>query len=77
VQDVLNDPHFKQRQIFCDGVHPHAGPFTYVGQPGIVEGQPFEVRYPAPLLGEHTDQVLREIGSTDAELDRWRTLGVI
>jgi len=77
VQDVFNDPHFKQRQIFCDAVHPHAGPFTYVGQPGIVEGQPFEVRYPAPLLGEHTDQVLREIGCTDAELDRWRQLGII
>jgi crotonobetainyl-CoA:carnitine CoA-transferase CaiB-like acyl-CoA transferase len=58
------------RNIFVEGHHPHAGPFTYVGEAAKVAGQTYEVRYPAPLLGEHTRELLREVGVTDAELDR-------
>ena len=34
-------------------------------------------RGPAPTLGQHTDEVLRELGVTDAELDRLRADHVI
>jgi crotonobetainyl-CoA:carnitine CoA-transferase CaiB-like acyl-CoA transferase len=68
VGELLDDPHMKQRQIFFEGVHPHAGEFTYVGSPAVVGDQPYEVRHPAPLLGEHTDELLREIGLSAAEI---------
>ena len=42
-------------------MHPHAGPFTLVGWPAPIDGQPFEVTRHAPLLGEHTDEILAEL----------------
>jgi crotonobetainyl-CoA:carnitine CoA-transferase CaiB-like acyl-CoA transferase len=43
-----------------EGRHPDAGPFTYVGEAARVAGQTYEVRYPAPGLGEHTWSILGE-----------------
>ena len=69
ITDLPDDPHMQQRQIFFDGEHPHAGPFTYVGQPAVIEGQTYSVWRPAPLLGEHTRDVLGDLGVSAEELD--------
>ena len=71
INEAKDDPHLVTRHIIVDDEHPHAGPFTYVGEAGKVRGQPYEVRYPAPLLGEHTRQILAgELGLSETELDR-------
>ena len=62
LSDLLDDPHLKKRNILVEAEHPRAGAFTYVGEAVRVEGQPYEVRRPAPLLGEHTDELLAELG---------------
>jgi crotonobetainyl-CoA:carnitine CoA-transferase CaiB-like acyl-CoA transferase len=62
VSDLRTDPQLASREIIYEGVHPDAGPFTYVGWPAPVSGQPFEVYRPAPKLGEHTAEVLDELG---------------
>jgi crotonobetainyl-CoA:carnitine CoA-transferase CaiB-like acyl-CoA transferase len=67
---LLDDPHMRQREIFCASEHPKAGPFTYVGQPAVIEGQSYEVWPPAPGLGEHTREVLAELGLTADQLDQ-------
>lgn len=77
VPEVMTDPHVAQRGIFHTAEHPGAGEFTYVGQPGIVAGQPYGVHRPAPDLGQHTREVLREVGWADAELDELSRAGVI
>ena len=56
---------------------PDVGPFTYVGTPVIVDGEPFTVRRPAPRLGEHTDEVLVALGYDDAEIAALRARGVV
>ncbi len=65
------------RTIIVDDEHPVAGPFTYVGSPVIVDGEPFAVRRPAPGLGEHTDEVLAELGIDADTIARLRSAGVI
>ena len=60
----------RQRQIFYEGEHPQAGPFIYVGQPAVIEGQDYEVWRPAPGLGEHTREVLAELDLTADQLDK-------
>jgi crotonobetainyl-CoA:carnitine CoA-transferase CaiB-like acyl-CoA transferase len=77
VAEVAADPHTGQREIFHHGVHPVAGEFTYVGQPAIVSGQPYEVHRHAPAVGEHTNDVLKELGYTEVEVGELRDKGLI
>jgi crotonobetainyl-CoA:carnitine CoA-transferase CaiB-like acyl-CoA transferase len=77
VAEVAADPHTRQREIFHPGVHPVVGDFTYIGQPAIVDGQPYEVHRHAPSVGEHTRDVLTELGYTEAELEQLRDKGLI
>ena len=77
VAQLRDDPHLTARNIIVDGEHSIAGPFSYVGSPVIVDGAPFEVRYPAPTLGQHTDEVLGEIGLTPSEIESLRKSGTL
>jgi crotonobetainyl-CoA:carnitine CoA-transferase CaiB-like acyl-CoA transferase len=42
-----------------------------------MSGTPASVRRPPPLLGEHTDDVLRELGYTQSEVAKLRADGAI
>jgi crotonobetainyl-CoA:carnitine CoA-transferase CaiB-like acyl-CoA transferase len=77
VAEVAADPHTRQREIFHPGVHPVAGEFTYVGQPAMVRGQPYEVYRHAPSVGEHTGEVLSEVGYTELEIAQLHERGLI
>jgi crotonobetainyl-CoA:carnitine CoA-transferase CaiB-like acyl-CoA transferase len=78
INDAKDDPHLRTRQIIVEGDHPHAGSFTYVGEAAKVRGQPYEVRHPAPLLGEHTREILSsELGLIESELDRLAAAKII
>jgi crotonobetainyl-CoA:carnitine CoA-transferase CaiB-like acyl-CoA transferase len=77
VEDLRSDPHLAAREIIVETVHPHAGPFTTVGWPAPIDGQPFEVTRPAPLLGEHTDEVLRAAGYSEADIADLRAQRVV
>ena len=52
-------------------------PFTYVGEPVIVDGESYRLRRPAPSLGEHTDELLGELGRTAEDIAALRAEGVI
>ncbi len=75
--ELRDDPQIAARQVIVEGEHPVAGPFTYVGEPVIVDAQPYRVRRPAPSLGEHTDELLGELGRSAADIARLRVEGVI
>lgn len=69
VPSLRDDPHLAAREIIVEGEHPQAGPFTYVGAPVIVDGQPYRAPRPAPGLGAQTRQVLAELGYADERID--------
>ena len=77
VAELRDDPQISARQIIVEGEHPAAGAFTYVGEPVIVDGTPYRLRRPAPSLGEHTDELLGELGRTAEDIASLRAKGVI
>lgn len=77
IEDIANDPHFHARGMIIDSQLRDGTP---VSVPGIVpklSETPGEIRQMAPLLGEHTDEVLESIGIHEAERTALREKGVI
>ena len=58
----MKDPHAATRGYFQEVTHPVLGRYIAPGAPAVYSATPWEVRRPAPLRGEHTEEVLREIG---------------
>jgi formyl-CoA transferase len=56
---------------------PILGTVKLVGPVAKLSGSPEPVTRPAPLLGEHTAEVLREFGIDDAGIERLRRDGVV
>ncbi len=78
IPDLLDNPHLKARELFVETTHPAAGPITFPGAPFKMSATPWQLRHPAPLLGQHNDEVYIELlGYTRGDLDRWHTDGVI
>jgi formyl-CoA transferase len=74
---LRSDAHLRERNIIVEGTAPDGGAFTYIGEPAIVDHQPYTIRRAAPSLGQHTDEVLRELGHDQASIDRLRAAGVV
>ncbi|MCC6197443.1 MAG: CoA transferase [Burkholderiales bacterium] len=75
--EALTHPQTRSRGMVVDLVHPEAGPTRAVGCPVHLSGTPARVERPAPRLGEHTREVLREAGYADEEIDEFVTTGVV
>jgi crotonobetainyl-CoA:carnitine CoA-transferase CaiB-like acyl-CoA transferase len=64
--EALNDPHLKERGFFVDVEHPEAGTVRQPGAAAFMTETPWKSRR-APLLGEHTDEVLGDWLGLDAD----------
>ena len=63
--------------MVVEAEHSHLGPVKTIGLPVKFSATPGGVRRGAPIYGEHTREVLREHGFTDAEIDRMARAGAI
>jgi len=75
--DLLDSPHLKARGFFVELAHPVAGAAKYPGAPYKLGGTPWEIRSPAPTLGQHNETVLGGLGVKPDEIIALRGAGVI
>jgi len=78
IDAVVDHPQVRARGSIAESRHPIAGATRMVGPPIRLSETAGTIRTPAPLLGEHTDDVLRrQLGLGDEEIQHLRRLGVI
>lgn len=78
IAQALDEPQVKARNMLVTIPHPLKPDFVTVGSPIKLSGTPVEYLRPAPMLGEHTDEVLkRQLGLDDERLAQLKALGVI
>jgi crotonobetainyl-CoA:carnitine CoA-transferase CaiB-like acyl-CoA transferase len=78
VEDLLTDPHYRDRNVWDTIDHPVAGAFEYPGAPLLMSVSPRSEPRPAPLLGEHNEAVYGgELGIDRDALARLNAAGVV
>jgi crotonobetainyl-CoA:carnitine CoA-transferase CaiB-like acyl-CoA transferase len=77
LSDLFNDPQVRHRDMVVEIAHPKAGRIKQTGVPVKLSETPGRLAAPPPLLGEHTDRILAELGYSDAERSAMRADGAI
>jgi formyl-CoA transferase len=75
--DIAADPHFAARGMIRDIVANDGEPLKVPGVIPVLSATPGAIRTPAPRLGEHTGEVLREIGFSQEEIEGFRQKGIV
>ncbi len=77
VDQVFESPQAKARDMVCVIEHPTAGELRLSGLPYKLSATPLTIYRHPPLLGEHTDEVLAELGYTAPEVAALRAGGAV
>ena len=78
VADLLSSPHLKARGFFVEVAHPETGSLTHPGAPYKLSRTPWEIRSPAPALGQHNESILcGHLGLSSSELASLREEGIV
>ena len=76
MKELAEEPHLRESGTIVEVDHPKRGKYLTVGNPIKLSDSPAEVCR-SPLLGEHTEDVLRMLGLHDDEIRAARQQGVI
>ena len=77
LDELVADPHVAHRGVFGETEHPRVGTIRQIATlPGIGETSPLD-RLPAPALGEHTHEVLTDLGFDAAAIERFKSEGTV
>jgi formyl-CoA transferase len=77
VAEVCTNPQLTERNKVVDRPHPTAETVRMIGQPIELSDTPGRITTAPPLLGQHTDEVLRGAGYTDDEIRAFRKSGAV
>jgi crotonobetainyl-CoA:carnitine CoA-transferase CaiB-like acyl-CoA transferase len=75
--DIYEDDVFRKRGLWEEAHHATLGAFPMLGRPYIFEKTPWELQRPAPMLGEHTDEVLAGLKLSPDEIANLRNEGAV
>jgi crotonobetainyl-CoA:carnitine CoA-transferase CaiB-like acyl-CoA transferase len=76
-EEVIRDPQVAANELLVESEHPHGGAMRQPRPAARFDATPAGLHRPAPLLGEHTDEVLRELGISPQAIRDLRAAHVI
>jgi crotonobetainyl-CoA:carnitine CoA-transferase CaiB-like acyl-CoA transferase len=76
-EEVLRDAQVLANELIVESEHPHVGAMRQPRPAARFEATPAGLHRPAPLLGEHTDEILRELGISAVTAVELRAAGVV
>ena len=77
-RSLEQDPHLNARGFIERLNHQEVGPLAHTGIPWLLRDGPNGVRTPAPMLGQHTDEVLTSLlGLTESEITHLRHRNIL
>jgi CoA:oxalate CoA-transferase len=74
---VMDDPQIKSRGMVVDVEHPRMGKGKAVRNPVLLDRDPPQITRPAPSLGQHSAEILRELGYAQERIDALGAAGVV
>lgn len=77
VAEALADPHLLERNFIVEVEHPHLGTLKSLATPVHMSDTPLRYDRHPPTLGEHTDEILLELGYSGDEITSMRDKGII
>ena len=77
IDDLMEDPHLNDVNFFTTEDHPSEGRIRRTKIPNVFHGGMRKDELPAPLLGQHTGDVLQEIGYSDEDITRMCDEGAV
>ena len=77
IEQIFNDPQIIERELFTEMNHPIAGTIKQIGFPIKFSKTPGKLHSHAPILGEHTEEILLQLGYSNENINRFRNIGVI
>lgn len=77
IPEALHDPQVEHYGLWQQVEHPTLGRLDQLGFPYTLAGTPCKIRRPPPLLGEHTEEILSELGYGSGEMEALRSQAAI
>jgi len=77
IDEVFQDPQVIHQQMLLEMVHPSVGKMKTLGFPVKLSRTPGRLELPPPLKGQHTEEVLKELGYQPQDIETMRKEGVI
>jgi crotonobetainyl-CoA:carnitine CoA-transferase CaiB-like acyl-CoA transferase len=74
---LSEDPNLLERKYFVHREHPEVGTMQHAGIPWRMSETPCEVSAAAPCLGQHTDEVLTQLGYSATDVEELRKKGAL
>ena len=77
IDEMFEDPQVKHLGMAAAVDHPTLGPIEIVNQAASLSRTPFRIHAPTPELGQHTDEILDELGVSAGDISALKERGVV
>ena len=77
VEELFDDPQIKANGLVTEVEHKDAGAVKMIGPLAKFRGTPMEAKTPSPALGQHSSEILKDLGFSGEDIARWKEAGIL